>query len=441
VEHFSGRYQYLDQAGQTLQEGGCQLQLDSTSLILAAPPAAALAIDLGDVDALVAADWELRLTLYTGKRLLLRQFAKTYDNLVQALTNAYRARSIRCLLLDDLVKLASFECQFELVENGAAPRGGVAEMRIYQSNLAVLGATAQPFQWRLSDIEDVRFDEPSYSVILKSVEGQLKISRLARRTEEFVSCLRQAMADLAASAARALQEVFTFLDPDQLQSLAGLLREGGSAPVKKMAAIHPQIPVAFLANAVDQDLQPYYEQLKARSVQSRLQAGFKLIRPDEAAGAGGASQAELPDGEDTEDVPRVRGLYWFFFPLTLPGGTEPANVVAWEANSAGGRATYFFRLVEPQQSGLLADPAQGEVLVEAALRRLNRALALLNFRRRPIYLSQQEIGNDPRYHRYAIAARRISVVGELRERFLGRAIHGTLATWQAQVDAIIARAT
>jgi len=64
----------------------------------------------------------------------------------------------------------------------------------------------------------------------------------------------------------------------------------------------------------------------------------------------------------------------------------------------------------------------------------------LNFRWRPIYLSDEELARDPRYHRYAIAARRIPELHELRASFLGRAIHTSPESWQAQVDSILEKA-
>ncbi|HEX7288755.1 MAG TPA: hypothetical protein VF532_21400, partial [Candidatus Angelobacter sp.] len=125
--------------------------------------------------------------------------------------------------------------------------------------------------------------------------------------------------------------------------------------------------------------------------------------------------ASLPDGDSAG--PQM--LYWFYFPV---GG----NIVAWEASSAGGRATYFFR------------PA--EATLEAALRKLDHVLGMLNFRRRPIYLSDDELERDPKFHRYAIAARRIPELREVRAAFVGRAIHSSLDAWQEQVKGILKKA-
>jgi hypothetical protein len=70
----------------------------------------------------------------------------------------------------------------------------------------------------------------------------------------------------------------------------------------------------------------------------------------------------------------------------------------------------------------------------------DRVLAMLNFRSRPIYLSDDEIAMDPRFHRCAIAARRMPEFREVRCNFLGRALHTSPEQWQAQVTSILSKA-
>jgi hypothetical protein len=410
-----------------LQEGGCLLQFDAQQFTLTPESGAPIACDLGDIDALAAADWEIRISLYTGRSLLLRQFAKTYETLAQSLLEAYRERAIHCLLLEDMQELARFSCQFEWTDAGASVRAGPAEVRVYKTNIAVLAATALPFQWRLADVDAVHFDAASYTVVLESGDEQLKLAKLGKRTEELSQCLRTAIATMASTGARALQAAFPFLDPDQLQSVATLLREGGSAPVAQLAAIHSGMPAALAANAVDPNLRPYYDALLARCADNLLYAGFKLIRAEEDSATGD------PTNGGEGETP-AQALYWFFFPLRMAAGSAPVQVVAWEANSSDGRATYLFRLPQAQ-----AEPGAGAAELDAGVRKLNRALALLNFRRRPVHLSDEELARDPQHHRYAIAVRRMPQLRELRLSFLGRAIHTSPAAWLAQIDSILAK--
>jgi len=67
-------------------------------------------------------------------------------------------------------------------------------------------------------------------------------------------------------------------------------------------------------------------------------------------------------------------------------------------------------------------------------------LGLVNFRRRPIYLSDADLESKPEWRRYAIAARRIPELRAVRSAFLGRASHVSLSAWRGQVDAVLVRA-
>ncbi|HEY6968282.1 MAG TPA: hypothetical protein VJA94_03690 [Candidatus Angelobacter sp.] len=435
---FHGKFQYLNPDGSVAQEGSCDAQFDTETFTLTPESGAPMAFDLGDLDAVAAADWEIRLPLYTGNTILLRQLGKSYETVAHDLLDAYRDRVLKCMLLEDLEELARYQGTFTL-----GSRSGPAEIRLFKSNIAVLPTASQSFQWRLADVDSVRFDSNAWEVVLQAGTEQLKLTKLAKRTEEFVSKVREAISKLTAQSAQSLHAIFPFLNPSQLQATAAVLREGQSASVARLAGINPKIPAALTTNAVDKDLKPYYDDLVARNGNGMLYAGFKLIRPEDkdaaattkdngADGDADPADDDLSGAHDADgDAPET--LYWFFFPI-------PGNVVAWESSSRSGRATYFFRLVDAAQAAQLRDPSQGPVLIDSAIHRLNRVLGMLNFRRRPIYLSDDALDMDPKYHRYAIAARRLPEVREVRASFLGRAIHSSHEAWQDQVKGILEKA-
>jgi len=432
MPNFQGKFQYLDQSGASSQDGACRVQFDAETFTLTPESGPALVFDLGDLDTITAADYEARLALYTGRTIVLQQLGKAYATFVHDLTEAHRNRTVQCMLLEDMAEVARFNGNFDLAGDNSA--SGPAEIRLYKSNLAVLPVASQSFQWRLADIDEAKLD--AYEVTLQA-GGWLKFSHLAKRTEEFAAKINEARTALQTQTSQALHSLLPFLDPDQLQSCAALLREGRSAPLAKLAEIHQHIPAALAANAVDKALKPYYDQLITRAVAGMGYAGFKIIRPDQGQNTSAAGRDNDPDADSA--APET--LYWFFFPIAAkPGSSSPANVVAWEASSREGRASYFFRLVAPAEAASLADPSRAPSIVDAAIRRLNRVLAMLNFRRRPIYLSDEELATDPHFHRYAIAARRMPEVREVRASFLGRALHASPEAWQQQIDSFLEKA-
>lgn len=397
---YAGKFQYLEESGGELQQGSCQLSFDEETCIVTPASGNPIAFDLGDVDRVVPNGWDLQLTLYTGRVLNLRQFGAAFSGMSGELVAAWRDRTVQCLLLEDLEEVARY--------NGtAAANGGTAlasEIRLFRSNLAVLPMAGTPLQRRLAEVDSVSFDQSSYSVVLESGTGRLTIAKLAKKTDEFQTKLREALDALRAHSAAALREVFPFLNAEQLRRVLMLMPEGRSAKLAALAAIDPKIPEALVARAVDEPLKPYFEELCARAASGSLMAGFKFIRRDEAEDAGTDEKAPL--------------FFWFFLPVA------GKDIVAWEASTGSGRATYFFR-------------AQQGNATEAAVGRLTRGLALVNFRREPVYLSDDSLEQQPRYHRYAIGCRKLPDLRELRSSMLGRAVHSSIEAWRTQVDSIL----
>jgi len=399
---YSGKFQYLDASGTVSSQGPCQFRFDQETAIVTPASGTPIAFDLGDVDRAVKHDWDFELTLFTGRRIQLRQFGAPFSTMSEELLAAWRDRTVRCLLLEDLEEIARY--------NGTAALGGPpmpAEIRLYKTNIAVLPLDGPAIQWRLAEVDRVSFDETTYAVTLESPGERLAIAKLAKKTGEFRENLDGALGELRTHAAEALHTTFPFLDPDQLQRLVETVPEGRSIPLAALRAIHAKLPDALVAQAVDEHLRPYFDALRSRSAADSLMTGFKFTRADEEKTADDGEPAGT-EGEKDEPL-----FFWFFFPL--PGGRA-----AWESTTGSGRATYFFDAPSP---------------VDQAIAHLTRGLALVNFRREPVYLPDDSLEQQQRFRKYAIGCRKLPELRALRAAFRGRAIHTSIEAWTAQVDA------
>ena len=461
---FSGKFQYLESTGQVIQSGSCRITVEKETFLLTPEKGAPLAFDFGDIDAFSPGDYQLSVKLYTGKSILLSQFGKTFQNLSHDLLEAYRGRLIQCLLLEDLEEIKRFDGLARL-ESADGSFSSPAELRLYKSNLAVIPESATGLQWRLADIDVVELDQAAYTVTVLSGRDRLLISKLAKRTEDFRDSLQSAIQDISEKSARTVHELLPFLNPDQFQKSAELLKEGRAVAASRLKAVHPQIVPALLENTVDAGLRPYFEFLRKKSGDDSFFTGFKLIWREEEAkeegeaesvpvetdgggqqaapakaqpsseAAGSEEEAKDREGDKVNEEPV---LHWFFFPLKMAAAKGCPNMAAWECTSRSGRATYFFRLFPENLTGA-QDPAKASPEIENAIQRLNRAFLLLNFRREPIYLPDDTLEIQPRYRRYAVACRKIPVLKGLRRAFLGRAIHTSPEAWQNQVESILAK--
>lgn len=426
---YSGKFDYSVENGALLTQDACNVSFDAETCVITPSSGLPLAFDLGDVDSIVPAEWDMQLKLYTGRRVHLRQFGKLFTRMSGELIAAWRDRTVQCLLLEDMEQVGRFD--------GLAGLGSTstpAEIRLFKTNIAILPSAGTPFQWRLADLDSVTFDGDTYSVILARCGERVVLSKLAKRTDEFVSKLRAAIGALREQSARVLLDMFPFLGPDRLQRLLIAMPEGRTARLTALSAIHPKLADALLARAVDAHLKPYFEALRSRAVADSLMAGYKFIRRDQNE-ADADADTPVVETEDTpvveteEDGNQAPLFFWFFLPIARAGGSP--NVVAWEAGTGSGRATYFFRA---------GSPAQAAAGVESAVTRLTRGLALVNFRREPVYLSDESLEQQPRFRRYAIGKRKLPDLQALRDAMLGRAIHSSVEKWTAQVDSILRQA-
>ena len=71
------------------------------------------------------------------------------------------------------------------------------------------------------------------------------------------------------------------------------------------------------------------------------------------------------------------------------------------------------------------------------MQKLTQGLAWVNFRRAPVYLSDDSLAETPKFHRYAIGCRKLPVLRDLRAAFVGRAIHSTIEEWTTQLNGLV----
>ncbi len=440
VAAFTGSFEYHSPGRGAIQRGSCRVEFDAETLTVVGPDGP-IALDLGDIDVFEPGEYDLRLVLYTRDAIRLTRFGKAFQDLQHHLLAAYRDRLVKCLLLSDLDEVARYGGRISLEGNGACE--GPAEIRLYESNIAVLPDRATGFQWRLADIDDLEFDERDYRVVLTRGGERLVVGRLAKRTGELVERVRERIALLAQRSARLLHELFPFLSPGEFQQVAVRMREGASAPIRDLRPLHRLIEQALLEQVVDASLRPYLGDLVQRS-DGDWHVGFKIVRQEPPEGDD-ELEASTPEAED-EASPReapgervgatpdaavttvgdgLEALYWFFFPLRSRSGA--VEHLAWEATSRGGRATYVFAI----------EHAAGGCDVTSAVHAINRGLVALNFRREPIYLPGDRLVADARYRHYAIAVRRLAELTPVRRAFSGRVIHRSMPAWRQQLDRLL----
>src|SRR5208283_741479 len=71
------------------------------------------------------------------------------------------------------------------------------------------------------------------------------------------------------------------------------------------------------------------------------------------------------------------------------------------------------------------------------LKTINRSMIEVNFRREPIYLTENQL-ESTEYTQYRFAIAKIPSLKTLRDRFVGRVIHSSQEQWRADVTNLLA---
>ncbi|MGO8806767.1 MAG: hypothetical protein ACLQO7_09250, partial [Candidatus Bathyarchaeia archaeon] len=163
----------------------------------------------------------------------------------------------------------------------------------------------------------------------------------------------------------------------------------------------------------------------------------------------------------------LTGTYtWLLFPLLDPATGKFENTVALEAfnsqehkeqqtqtpdseiddelnqkteedkKTAATGATYFFKTKKQELNALKKDEDPSPEL-SSFLKTINRAMIEINFRREPIYLTENQL-ESTEYTQYRFAIAKIPSLKILRDLFIGRVIHASKQQWKADVTSLLA---
>jgi hypothetical protein len=121
-------------------------------------------------------------------------------------------------------------------------------------------------------------------------------------------------------------------------------------------------------------------------------------------------------------------------PPTDQGSEKEDTTESPQTNATG--ATYFFKIMQQNEFTDTSENEHESRLAEF-ITSINRAMIDINFRREPIYLSDEQLQNT-KYTQYRYAIQNMPSLKLLRNLFVGRAIHSSLEQWKANVLSLLA---
>jgi hypothetical protein len=157
-----------------------------------------------------------------------------------------------------------------------------ADLHVFEDALLII-AGGRTRRIAFSFVTDVRAQD--YTVAVSLAGGaQVAITRLGRRTDEFVTLLGERLTGSRGRTAAFLGSLLPGLDPMAQRAAAGLLRDGVAAPAGALDAIHQDLSATLLRVAA---LPDRCAAISGLAGQAGLAIGFKQVASVRRAAVGG----------------------------------------------------------------------------------------------------------------------------------------------------------
>ena len=412
---FDLTYTLENEAEETVSTSSAKARLGDSSLAIEPTNGNDLSITYTDITGILDQDYTVKLFLTSRDRVTLSQIGYEYENFLITLYKLKNELYLKYLLMNEGLRADQIEATFGYTINEVQEFNGLCEARLFDSALVILPQKNKPVRFPYCYITSVK--EENYSITVEAELGErLTFTQMGEKRDYLRKSLNEAMSELTTRTQRIIGEIQPRLDTMSKRKLADLMRDGRAAEKAQIDKINPEFWGLLEAKAKTMGLAESYDFLRDLSQRDKISLGVKR---------------SLSDKEEAEYI-------WFLIPIYGEDTHKPGNAVALEATTGAdeGRATYFFRILgrADYQSGKTL-PTLNSVYDEF-LATINRCMIEINFRREPIYLTDDQL-KDPKYVQYRFAAQEISSLQKLRDHFIGRVIHYNVDQWKADVDTLL----
>ncbi len=344
-------------------------------------------VRLGALLAVKAADY--RITVSTDREdLLLSKIGHLYEDFAHKLIRAFNEVIFKQLLMSE-------KTHFEAAGQYASPAGETspAVFRICETALVIMPETHMLVRLPFCLIANV-CNEPYCFTVTDKLGRVYALQKLGWQTENFVREYDKRISALRNQTCEKLCEIAPADD-----ALAGLLMEGMIVPEEDVRTLSPSFADAL------------YSRLQKSDIAQEC-AYLRTLSGDMAVGIKRGLMGELT-GETIHTLTPVFGK----------------NIVILESLGEGAAATYVFRMSEDGQ--VSRDNWRQWLLA------FNDSMLAVNYRREPIYLSDEALKTE-KYENYRGALHRSEGLQRLRTLFVGRAAHSGFEGWEKTIESYMA---
>ncbi|MDO8886761.1 hypothetical protein [Candidatus Oleimmundimicrobium sp.] len=405
-------YLLLDENDEEIAGGEAEVGLDEENLSIYPNFGEALLVPFRDILKIPEDDYKICLTLTSQEKLILSNLGYKYEDFLRVFFKLRNELFLKDLLMHESLKKSGVEADFTYFdESGVEKQKGMCSPCLYDTAIVIIPEKGELIRIPYSEISGIK--EEDFALIIDTEWGEKFVfSKMGKQFDSFKYTLSEIINELSLKVQSSLKELLPRANPSIIWRAARFMKEGKAAKRSDLESISPELWTELENKLEIAEVKEEYEFLKSLSRQEKICIGLK--------------RGLLGD---------LTGEYiWFLIPIYSVNSEEPGNAVAMEATSTegGGKATYFFRIVSRKDYPNFQDIEDLHKEVDDFIKKINKCMLAINFRREPIYLPDEKL-EEPQYQKYQFAIARISELRELRSLFIGRVIHSSPEQWEEDV--------
>jgi hypothetical protein len=412
----SGSYLLNNVNGQTIEKGDGEVRLGEESISVLPKFSEPLFFSLRDILEIYESEYKLHLVLTSKEELTIINLGYKYEDFLRVLSRLRNEMLLKDMLMHESIKKSGVEAEFIYYDESSNDKQrGKCEPRLYETAIVLIPEKGEIVRIPYSDILEIK-DQDFTLTITTEYREKFVISKMGSQFGPFIKTLSDLINELSLKVQISLKELLPQAAPSVIRQVARLMKEGKAARRGDIESISPELWIELEKKLAIAGVKEEYDFLKSIAQKEKLCIGLK--------------RGLLGD---------LTGEYiWFLIPIYSPNPKEPGNAVAMEATSGegGGKATYFFRIVSRKDYPNFKNIEDLHREVDNFTKRMNRCMLAINFRREPIYLSDERL-DEPQYQKYRFAIAKIPELKVLRELFIGRVIHSSTEQWKQDVMALL----
>ena len=405
-------YELMGNDGPEIAQGRSDLVLDAEKLTVLPESGDPLLIPYRDIIQISRAGYKINVDLVSKEKLTVSNLGYKYEDFFRNFSNLNNEVILKDLLMNELIHKSGVVADLVYVDKDKTAKTlGQCELRIYETGAVIIVGDGNFIRIPYSDLSQTRID--TYKLILDTDYGDSYVfSRMGKELDACFKMLNDLINALSVKTQFSLKELLPIYDSSVVRKIAKLMKDGRAARRFDIEAISPGIWTELEKKLDSFGIKEQYEYLQSIGQAERTCIGIKRGLMGDLTGE----------------------YLWFLVPIFSRDSTRPGNAIAMEAstNDGSSRATYFFRITDLNTYLNFKSLEELQEAVDETLKMITRDLINVNFRREPIYLTNEQL-NSTAYVGYLRTIAKVASLRELRRLFIGRVMHYTYEQWSGDI--------